>query len=84
MSSKMEDMKGLRILVVDDDESLVAIISEVLEDDGYDVTTASSGEEAIELFRNTRFPLVITDIRMPGMTGIELLQAVKRSVKTLR
>jgi diguanylate cyclase (GGDEF)-like protein len=78
MDRKMEDMKGLRILVVDDDESLVAIISEVLEDDGYEVTTASSGEDAIELFRNKRFPLVITDIRMPGMTGIELLQEVKK------
>ncbi len=76
-----QDKDRFKILVVDDDESLVAIISEVLEDDGYAVTTASSGEEAIELFSNNRFQLVISDIRMPGMTGIELLQKIKKISK---
>ncbi len=71
-------MKDVRILVADDDESLVMIIAEVLKEDGYQVTTASTGEKALDQFRTTRFPLLITDIRMPGMSGIDLLQAVKK------
>ena len=78
MRNERIHMKDARILVADDDESLVMIIAEVLQEDGYQITTASSGEEALEHFRTTRFPLVITDIRMPGMSGIELLQAVKK------
>jgi len=60
--------------VVDDDESLRGVLAAVLEDDGFSVATAASGEEAMELFLAEPFPLVITDIRMGGMSGIELLQ----------
>jgi diguanylate cyclase (GGDEF)-like protein len=74
----MENIEELKILVIDDDESLVAIISEVLEGDGFAVTTSSSGEEALDLIRTTHFPLIITDIRMPGISGIELMQEVKK------
>ncbi len=76
-----ESRKKLKVLVVDDDDSLVLIISEVLQDDGYEVDTASSGEEALELFRSQHYPLVISDIRMPGISGIELLQEVKKISK---
>jgi len=71
----MED--SMRILVVDDDESLRGVLAMVLEDDGYLVSTASSGEEALELYLSDPFPLVVTDIRMGGMNGIELLQRLK-------
>ena len=74
----MENIEELNILVIDDDESLVAIIAEVLEGDGFAVTTASSGEEALDLIRTKHFPLIITDIRMSGISGIELMQEIKK------
>ena len=71
----MED--SMRILVADDDESLRGVLAMVLEDDGYLVVTAASGEEALEFYLAEPFPLVVTDIRMGGMSGIELLQKLK-------
>jgi diguanylate cyclase (GGDEF)-like protein len=66
------------VLVVDDEESLRLVISGVLEDEGFQVTTAASAEEALEIFRATPFKLVISDIVMPGMNGIELLKEIKK------
>ncbi len=68
---------GTRVLVVDDEDTLRMVISQVLEEDGYDVTTAASGEEALDLFRQSSFPIVVTDIIMGKMSGLELLQEVK-------
>jgi diguanylate cyclase (GGDEF)-like protein len=50
----------------------------VLEDDGYEVATAANGADALALFEQERFPIVITDIYMPKMTGIDLLAAIKK------
>ena len=66
-----------RVLVVDDDSSILGVIAEVLQDDGYKVTTADSGEEAIEALKNNEFALVMTDIRLPGINGVEVLEHVK-------
>ena len=74
----MANADSMQILVVDDEESLLAVLSQVLERDGYNITTAKSGEEAWEIFQQTPFPLVITDIVMQGMTGIELLEKIKQ------
>jgi len=66
------------VLVVDDDASILGVVAEVLEDDGYGVLTAASGEEAIELLKNHQFSLVMTDIRLPGINGVEVLEHVKQ------
>ncbi|NIM62605.1 MAG: diguanylate cyclase [Acidobacteria bacterium] len=66
-----------RVLVVDDEDGLRTIISQVLKETGYDVTTASSGEAALELFKVAPFPIVMTDIFMGEMTGVELLYEIK-------
>jgi len=66
-----------RVLVVDDEDTLRMVISQVLEEDGYDVTTAAIGEEALDLFRQSPFPIVVTDVIMGRMSGLELLQEVK-------
>lgn len=71
------ELDRLRVLVVDDEVSLRELLSEVLTDDGYDVTTAGTAEEALQLFSEDPFPLVISDIRMPGMNGIDLLKKIK-------
>ncbi len=67
-----------RILVVDDDKLVNEFVDETLTRAGYDVTSAMSGEEAVELIEIEDFDLVLSDVRMPGMGGIELLKAVRR------
>ncbi|MEZ4648046.1 MAG: diguanylate cyclase [Candidatus Eisenbacteria bacterium] len=66
-----------RVLVVDDEETLRIVISQVLQADGFEVTTAASGEEAFALFREDPFSLVITDIVMGKISGIDLLERIK-------
>ncbi len=68
---------GVRILVADDEETLRSVITEVLTEDGHEVTAVGSAEEALEAFRENSFPLVITDIIMGSMSGLELLNEIK-------
>jgi len=70
-------MKKNRILVVDDDHAMRLALSESLESCGYDIVAAENGREALELFKMGKFDLVVTDMKMPGMTGIEVLRGVK-------
>jgi EAL domain-containing protein (putative c-di-GMP-specific phosphodiesterase class I) len=67
-----------RILVVDDEESLIRVIVRVLNSAGYDVATATDGVRATELMAEGTFDAVVSDIDMPRMNGIQLLQAVRR------
>ncbi len=67
-----------RILLVDDEEDIRDVLTIALEDMGYDVTTAENGKEALEKFDTADFPMVLTDIKMPGMDGIELLKKIKQ------
>jgi DNA-binding NtrC family response regulator len=62
------------ILVVDDEKSQREILEMILSGEGYDVTTASSGEAALKFAKERRFDLALTDLMMTGMDGIELLQ----------
>src|ERR671911_440944 len=62
------------ILVVDDEKSQREILEMILTEEGYEVTTASSGEAAIKFAKDRRFDLALTDLKMTGMDGIELLQ----------
>jgi len=67
-----------RILVVDDDKLVNEFVDETLTRAGYDVTSAMSGEEAVELAEIEDFDLVLSDVRMPGMGGIELLKTIRK------
>ena len=67
-------MARKNILVVDDEKSQREILEMILSAEGYDVTTASSGEAALKMAREHRFDLVLTDLKMTGIDGIELLQ----------
>ena len=62
------------ILVVDDEKAQREILEIILADEGYDVTTAASGEAALKFAKDRRFDLALTDLKMTGMDGIELLQ----------
>jgi diguanylate cyclase (GGDEF)-like protein len=66
------------ILVVDDDPDISQVVESILTHDGYCVSVAGSGEEALELFANGDYPLLISDIIMPGMSGIDLLKTIKQ------
>ncbi len=66
-----------RILVVDDEESVCDVLSHVLRREGYEVVTAMRGDEALRLYTENPFDVVISDLRMPGMDGIALLQRIK-------
>jgi signal transduction histidine kinase len=65
------------ILLVDDEEDIRDVLEIALQDMGYEVFTAQNGEEAIEVFRKEQPPVVVSDIKMPGMDGIELLRRIK-------
>jgi len=73
----MSDVK--KMLIVDDEETLTYSLyqSFIISQQEYEVITAASGEEASEKLLNTEFDLVITDIKMPGMDGLELLSLIK-------
>jgi two-component system, NtrC family, response regulator PilR len=65
------------VLIVDDQPSLREMLEILLNREGYQVTTAGSGPEALELFRKTPFSVVLTDIRMHPMDGLSLLKEIK-------
>ncbi len=70
-------MKG-RILLVDDNEAFLDSTKDVLEDQGYKIVTAKSGEEAVRVFGAHTFDVILMDIKMPGMNGVESFIEMKR------
>jgi two-component system response regulator PilR (NtrC family) len=70
---------SISILVVDDERSMRDFLKILLQKEGYAVVTADNGEHALDCLKDQEFNLVITDIRMPGMGGLELLETVKDS-----
>jgi two-component system response regulator PilR (NtrC family) len=66
-----------RILIVDDEQSMRDLLSIMLKKEGYEVATAASGETAVKAVQNEIFDLVITDVRMPQVSGMELLKTAK-------
>jgi len=67
----------LQVLVIDDDAVVGRSFDRVLSDKGYEVSTALSGEEALDTLENTEFDVVFTDIKMPGMDGLEVAERIK-------
>lgn len=68
---------SIEVLIVDDEESLRGVLTQVLEEDGFEVSEAASAEEALDIFSRTHPPIVFTDIRMGGMSGLQLLHEIK-------
>jgi len=66
-----------KILVVDDDDSIRLLYSEEFRDEGYEVYEAASGEQALEILEKVALDLIILDIKMPEMGGIECLRHIK-------
>lgn len=71
------------ILVVDDEKNQREILETILSSEGYDVTTASSGEAAMKFVESRRFDLVLTDLKMAGMSGLDLLKELTNFDKSI-
>lgn len=70
---------GLEILVVDDEPQMLIALNAILSRKGYRVTTTASSREALEILREKHYDLIISDLRMPNLDGIELLKRVRSS-----
>jgi DNA-binding response OmpR family regulator len=70
---------GTRILTVEDDERIRTAVRMALEDEGWEVLEAESGEDAVELFAATPSDVVLIDLMLPGMDGFELCRSIRRS-----
>ena len=68
---------SVRVLLVDDEPGIRHVLGALIRDFGYNVHTAESAREALEAFTANPFPIVVTDIRMPGMDGLALLERVR-------
>jgi len=66
-----------RLLVVDDERSMREFLEIMLAGEGYEVETAASGEDAYDIYRKDRPDLVLTDVRMPGMSGLDLIREIR-------
>jgi len=72
------------ILVVDDEEALRTVLGSELTSSGYEVSTASDGDEAISVIQNKKFDLVLLDIKMPHVDGFEVLKFIKKNFPKLK
>ncbi len=71
-------MRRVKILVIDDDESLRRVLEYNLAQEGYAVLSAASGEQGLELLKKEGADVVVTDVRMPGMDGLQVLEGVRK------
>ena len=76
-------LEPAKILVVDDEKSILLLLKEALTQWGYQVTTAPSAVEGLELLKNGLFDAIISDIRMPDMTGLDLLREIRKQDETI-
>jgi DNA-binding response OmpR family regulator len=82
MIKEVLKMEQIRVLVVDDELFVGELMKEYLSIIGYEVTAVSNGEDALSVFQQSPPHIVILDIRMPGMGGMEVLKAIKEKNRT--
>lgn len=71
-------MSENRILVVDDEKLILDLYSQVFSGAGYEVTTAESAEEALEIFKKKEFWVLFLDLNLPGMSGVDLCRQIRQ------
>jgi CheY-like chemotaxis protein len=83
-ASEMPLTRVLRVLVADDDADIREFVETVLADEQFSASFAADGEQALRLLQTQEFDLLLTDIRMPGMTGFELVRRARAIRPELR
>jgi two-component system NtrC family response regulator len=73
-----------KILIIDDDENIRKVVAAILQDKGYSVDTAETGTEAIQKSRQNTYNLMLIDIRLPDMEGVDVLTKVQDTVPKIR
>jgi DNA-binding response OmpR family regulator len=73
----MDNLKK-RILIVEDDEEMRSLLKDFFEEDGFEIDSVGNGSEAFRKIAREPFDVVITDIRMPGLTGLDILPGIKK------
>ena len=76
-------MKSIRLLLVDDEEEFVSTLAQRLQIRGYEAAIASDGEEALNMIGHHTYDVLVLDLMLPGMSGLDVLQEVKRQVPDL-
>lgn len=74
---------GKNVLIIDDEKLVTKSLQKLLGREGYSVVIATSGAEAIEKFKASNFDLIVSDVRMPGMDGIETIEKIRQLQKEL-
>lgn len=67
-----------KILVVDDEKVMLGMLKKLLEDQGFEVHLSENPRSALDIFKKSKFDLIITDVLMPGMKGTELIRHIRR------
>ncbi|MBD3172367.1 response regulator [Candidatus Bathyarchaeota archaeon] len=73
-----------RILIIDDDRNFTKLFSEILEGEGYETVIANNGAEALEILQDDFFAILIIDIRLPDIDGIELISKIDKTDPDMR
>ena len=84
MVSKSRESEMTRIVVIDDEKDVREVLREVLERAGFEVETAATSDDGLELLRNKGADLVITDIIMPGKDGLETVHDIRKDFPNTR
>lgn len=72
------------ILLIDDEDNLRSVVRSILEEDGYEVLEAGNGRSGLEMYRQYKADLIITDLAMPEMNGLEFISEVTRNFSNVR
>ena len=78
MPEETEAPTKTSVLIVDDEPNMRATLGDILSDEGYDVSTVDTGEQAIEMCRARGYDVVLMDVRMPGIGGVEAFREIRR------
>ncbi len=67
----------VRVMIIEDDEEMRALLKDFFEEEGFETDSASNGVDALRTLSKDHFDLVITDVRMPGLTGLDILPKIR-------
>ena len=84
MSATKDAAKTDRVLIVDDEKNLRTTLADILRDEGYQVDIAATGEEALDICSKNNYDIVLLDVRMPGIGGVETFRRIRRHQEGVR